>query len=173
MKLAAILICTSCLGTAGRAEELGQITAFLDGQTRIWHTITFPQGGRELSTATFLQKPFQAELLVQGHPVPEFTSKDVLSVDARYDGQYDEGDTPYSIEILYTPNGLSGPLWTSRDAPTSPRLEIVELEGWGEVGHLVAVVSGEICRRPRLFSRTDPTDCKRLNGKIETRLELR
>jgi hypothetical protein len=155
------------------AEELGRITAFLDGEERVWHTITFEQGGKSVSTATWEQKPYLAELVLQGHPVAAFTSKDVLSIDAQFRGQYADGDAPIAIEILYTPSGLAGPLWTSRDAPTSPRLQVVELEAWGRIGRLVAVITGEVCRRPRLFSRTDTTDCKSLSGKISTRLDLR
>lgn len=163
------------MGLAGPAyaEELGRMTAFLDGEERVWYTITFPQAGETVYTATLERKPYQVELLLQGHPVPAFTSKDALSVDARFPGDYTLGDDPLSVEILYTPNGLSGPLWTSRGAPTAPRLQIVELDAWGGAGHLVAVVSGEICRRARLFSRTDPSDCKRISGKIETRLDVR
>ena len=163
------------LGLAGpaAAEELGRMTAFLDGEEHVWYTITFPQAGETVYTATLERKPYQVELLLQGHPVPAFTSKDVLSVDARFSGDYALGDEPLSVEILYTPNGLSGPLWTSRGAATAPRLQIVELDAWGGAGHVVAVVSGEICRRARLFSRTDRSDCKRISGKIETRLDVR
>lgn len=155
------------------AEELGQVTAFVDGEERVWYTITFPQAGETVFTASLEQKPYQMELLIQGHPVRRFTSKEVLSVDARFAGTYEVGDAPLSVEILYTPNGLSGPLWTSRGAADAPRLQIIELTAWGGTGDLVAIVSGEICRRARLFSQTDRSDCKRVSGKIETRLEVR
>ncbi len=163
----------SALSSGLFAEELGRMTAYVDGEERIWYTITFPQAGNTVFTATLEQKPYQVELLLQGHPVRSFTSKDVLSVDARFSGTYAAGDEPLSVEILYTPNGLSGPLWTSRGAPEAPRLQIVELNAWGGAGDLVAIVSGEICRRARLFSQTDVSDCKRVSGKIETRLEVR
>lgn len=173
-KLAAIMLSfCSVISNPAIAEELGQLTAFIDGEERVWYTITFPQGGATVFTATLEQKQYQLELLVQGHPVQAFTSKDVLSVDARFSGTYQPGDEPLSVEILYTPNGLSGPLWTSRGASEAPRLQIVELNAWGGAGDVTAVVSGEICRRARLFSRTDSSDCKRVNGKIETRLEVR
>ena len=76
-----------------------------------------------------------------------------------------------AVDILYTPNGLSGPLWTSRGAPTPPELQILSFEIWGETGDLTAIFSGQICKRPRLFSQTDTTDCKSLNGLIETRID--
>ncbi len=155
---------------AAVAAELGQINAFLDGEERVWHTITMEQGDRQIATATWQQRPYLAELLLQGHPVPEFTSKEALSIDTSFGGQYASGNEPISVEILYTPNGLSGPLWTSRGAPVEARLQIIELEIWGGVGRLVAVITGQVCMRPRLFSQTDVTDCKMLNGKIETRL---
>lgn len=153
------------------AEALGQITAFLDGNKRVWHTITMEQGGRQVPTATFQQRANLAELKLQGHPIPEFTNKEALSIDAQFQGQYNLGSVPTSVEILYTPNGLTGPFWTSRGARLQPRLQIVELEAWGGVGRLVAVVSGEVCKRPRLFSRTDPDDCMTFTGKVETRID--
>ena len=167
------LIAALGLAETASAEELGQMTAYVDGEERVWYTITFPQGGDTVFTATLERKQYQVELLLQGHPVREFTSKEVLSVDARFSGDYEPGDDPLSVEILYTPNGLSGPLWTSRGAPEAPRLQIIELEAWGSTGHLVAVVSGEICRRARLFSQTDKSDCKAVSAKIETRLAVR
>ena len=154
------------------AEELGSITGFLDGKDRLWHTITLDQGGKRVATATLLQQGHFAELRIQGHPVPAFTSKEVISIDARFPVHYKAGDQPTSVEILYTPNGLSGPLWTSRDAPVPPRLEILELDAWGGVGSVLAVITGQVCKRPSLFSRTDTSDCKNLNGKIETRIEV-
>lgn len=118
-----------------------------------------------------MRKPHRTELQLQGHPVPEFTSKDVFSIDVGYAGQYAPGAEPSSIEILYTPNGLSGPIWTSRGAPNAPRLQIVEFKVWGNVGQFIGVITGEVCERPRLFSRTNTANCKPLNGKIETRFE--
>ena len=167
----AILLAWLPMGAA--AETLGQITAFLDGDKRVWHTITMTQGGKEVATAAFAQRPAMAELTVQGHPIPEFTSKETLSIEAKFQGQYALGHEPLSVEILYTPHGLTGPFWTSRGAPVEPRLEIVEMTAWGEVGQLVAVVSGQICKRPRLFSRTDTNDCMTFSGKIETRIGAR
>ena len=169
----ALAFCVALAAFPATAGELGLITAFLDGEERVWHTITMEQGGKTIATATLQQSPHLAELQIQGHPVPGFTSKEVLSIDARFSGQYVPGAAPMSVEILYTPNGLSGPLWTSRGAPEPPRLQIVELDIWGSVGRVVAVITGEICMRPRLFSRTDISDCKSLNGKVETRLEVR
>lgn len=155
------------------ASELGRITATLDGEERTWYTITLTQGGTQLATASLTRQARVDELRIQGHPIPEFTSKEALSIDALFEGGYAPGDEPVSVELLYTPNGLSGPLWISRDAPTTPRLQVVELDVWGRVGRIVAVISGDLCKRPSLFSLTDTTDCKHLNGKIESRLDVR
>lgn len=159
------------LPVSAMAETLGQITAFLDGNKRVWHTITMEQGGRQIPTATFQQRANLAELKLQGHPIPEFTSKEALSIDAQFSGQYGPDSVPISVDILYTPYGLTGPFWTSRGARMEPRLQIIELEAWGGIGRLVAVISGEVCKRPRLFSRTDPDDCMSFTGKVETRID--
>lgn len=166
------LACVAALPLTTNAEGVGEFTMFVDGEQRVWHAITMVQSGQTVWTATLEQRNHLTELQLQGHPVPHFTSKDVLSIDIRYSGQYAPGDEPASVEILYTPNGLSGPLWTSRGAKTQPRLQIVAFDIWGNAGQLIAVVTGEICIRPRLFSQTDPTNCKSLNGKVETRLQV-
>ncbi len=154
------------------AEELGKITAFLDGNRRTWHTITFRQGEGDIATATFRQSGHLAELQFQGHPVPKFTSKDVLNIDVRFRGLYEPGAAPMSVDILYTPSGLSGPLWTSRGAPEPVEVQVLSFEIWGSFGQVTAIFSGQVCKRPRLFSKTDTTDCMRLNGLVETRLEV-
>lgn len=171
MLRAFIALVLGLLPSIAMAEALGQITGFLDGKKRIWHTITMEQGGSQIATATFQQRAQVAELTLQGHPIPEFTSKEALSIDARFQGQYALGNEPTAVEILYTPNGLTGPFWTSRGALVEARLQIVELDAWGDIGRLVAVVSGEVCKRPRLFSRTDLTDCMSFTGKVETRFD--
>lgn len=154
-------------------ESIGSFTIFIDGEKRTWHVITMMQSGERVATATLHRRGHLTELQLQAHPIPEFTSKDVLSIEIRFAGDYTPGDAPESIELLYTPNGLSGPLWTSRGAARVPELQIVEFDVWGKVGRLVAVISGEICVRPRLFSQTDTSDCKTLHGLIDTRLDVR
>jgi len=168
--LAAVAVVLPC---AGHTDELGQITAFMDGDQRTWHVITFEQSGRDFATATFRQSGHLAELQMQGHPVPEFTSKEVLSIDARFKGLYTPEAEPMSVDILYTPNGLSGPFWTSRGTQEQPDFEILSFDIWGDVGTLSALFSGQICKRQRLFSQTDTTDCIRVNGLVETRVEMR
>lgn len=173
LKMRIALAVTLSFASPGFADELGQMTAYIDGEERVWYTITFQQSGNPVYTATLERKQYQVELLLQGHPIRTFTSKEVLSVDARFAGDYAPGDAPLSVEILYTPNGLSGPLWTSRGAPTAPQLQIIDMQAWGGAGRVTAVVSGEICRRARLFSQTDRSDCKSVSGMIDTRLDVR
>ena len=175
-RLAAPLIAATlavAVPTHACAEDLGRITAFLDGEERQWHTITFRQSDRDIATATFRQSGHLAELQIQGHPISEFTSKDVLSIDVRYRGLYSADAKPMAVDNLFTPGGLSGPLWTSRDAPEPAEVQILAFDIWGDVGELTAIFSGQICKKPRLFSQTNTTDCMRLNGLIETRVEVR
>lgn len=152
------------------AAELGRITAFLDGQEREWHTISMEQGGQNVATASFEQTANLAELHLQGHPIPAFTSKDVLSIDVRYLGRYRPDDDPMSIEILYMPDGMGGPFWTSQGAVVRPRFRIVSFDVWGSIGRVEAAFDGELCLRPIISSATDPSTCKTVSGKVETDL---
>ena len=150
-------------------EPLGQILGFLDGEEIIWHTIVMDQGGEGVATADFRQSARYADLYLQGHLEPRFVSKGMLSVEARYEGQFALDAEPTSVEIIYMPNGLGGQFFTTRGTTPAPWFQILDFSVWGTSGTILAAFSGELCaawmNRPR-----DPTDCKTLEGQVTTRL---
>ena len=152
------------------AGELGRITAFLDGQERTWHTITMEQLGGDVATASLTLGARLTELQVQGHPEPRFSTDDMLSLEVRYLGPYAPDATPLSLDIMYMPDGMGGPFWTTRGAPVQPEIDILVLDVWGGFGRLQAVFSGRLCLRRIISSATDPTTCKQVSGLIDTRL---
>ena len=169
----AALICLCLFGPlpAASEEALGQIRAFLDGEERIWHTITMQQGGESVATASFKQTAHHADLYLQGHFEPRFVSKGMLSVEVRYAGQFAPGAEPRGIEIIYLPNGMGGKFFTTRGTEPAPQFQIVDFDAWGVSGTLVAAFSGRLCaawmNRPR-----DPTDCKTVEGQVTSRVEI-
>ena len=153
------------------ADELGRITAFIDGKEQSWHTITMTQGDQQVATASFEQTSHYADLYVQGHPEPRFVSKGMLSVDVRYAGQFTPDDDPMAIEIMYLPNGMGGQFFTSRGAGELARFQIVAFDGWGTAAELVAAFSGKLCST-RMNAPVDLTDCMRINGQITSRIAV-
>lgn len=157
----------ACLPAAAD-ETLGRMTAFLNGESMSWHLITFRQGGRLTSSASFRQNAHKAELILHGHAEPRFTSKGALTIEVRYEGIYEAGAEPIGMDILYLPEGMRGPIWTSNDAPEPPRIEFLAFDIWGDVGRLEAVFSGQLCLRRFIYSPTDTSQCMTLSGQVTT-----
>ena len=160
------------LAAPASAETLGRMTAFLDGVPLDWHLITFVKGGEVTASASFRQTPYKAELILHGHAKERFASKGGLSVEARFGGVFEVGAEPIGLDILYLPEGLRGPIWTSNDATTAPRIEIIAFDVWGDVGHVEAVFQGELCLRQFIYSPTDTSQCKSLSGQVTTDLAV-
>ncbi|MDF0598311.1 hypothetical protein [Psychromarinibacter halotolerans] len=165
-----LVVAAFASSTATTAEELGRITGFLDGEPTAWHTITMQQGGRTVATASVVQGVRLTELYVQGHPEARFGTAGLLSLEARYTGTYAPGATPLSVDVLFMPDGMGGPFWTSRGAARAPVLDIVSLEIWGNFGRLEAVFDAQLCLRPIISAATDPDTCRKVTGVIETEL---
>lgn len=153
-------------------EALGRITAYLDGVPQNWHTVTMQQGGRKVATASFTQGARLSELRIQGHPEPRFSTRGVFSLEVRYLGIYVPATLPLSVDVMYVPEGLGGPFWTSRGATRPATVDVVELETWGNYGRLVAAFDAELCLRAMISAFTDPTTCREVTGVIETELSV-
>ncbi|MEP2138105.1 MAG: hypothetical protein ABJI41_01260, partial [Erythrobacter sp.] len=169
MRRALALACAMALTQTAQADtSLGTMRAFIDGTEGVWHTITMPQGGRAVATASFEQSGQHADFYFQGHVEPRFISKGMLSVEVRYAGQFDQAADPISVEIIYMPNGLGGQFFTTRGSDPEPLFQIVDISVWGEAGEITAAFSGKLCaawmNRPR-----DLTDCKTLSGQVSSR----
>ena len=146
------------------------MTAFLDGAPMDWHLITFETGGEVTASASFRQTPHRADLILHGHVEDRFASKGGLTVEVRYEGLFDAEAKPIGLDILYLPEGLRGPIWTSSDANRAPDIEIIAFDVWGNVGRVEAVFQGELCLRQYIYSPTDRSQCKTLSGQVSTDL---
>lgn len=164
--VAAVLV----VGSAAHGEVLGWIEADLGGKEMSWHTITVARTDGDIATASLRLGPRLTEFQIQGHRTAAFTSRDVLSLDLRYPVPFELGAPPVAIDILYMPEGMGGPFWTSAGAGMAPVVQLLSLDVWGSYGRVEALFAGELCLRPIISSATDPDTCRDLTGRIETEL---
>lgn len=160
----------TCFPTLIHAQELGQITAFLNGEKRVWYTILMKQSGKSVATASITESNNQVAFYLQGHPTPHFTSKGMLSLDVRYHGQPESAQAPAKVEILYLPNGMAGPVWTSVGTTRAADFQIVDFSLWGNTGDIIAAFSAELCATQITSGPVDLEDCIQLTGKIVSKL---
>ncbi len=158
---------------AAISEEFGQIVATYDGEERTWYTIALKRGDEVQASSTYGGSVMDFfNLHLQGHPRPSFTATDVLSVDAMVRGGIDANGGPIDVEIIHLPEGMSGPNWISQDAPTRSTLSIesIDIGEPGDTGLFIGTFSGQVCRRESITSEPDLTNCRMIEGRIDTRL---
>lgn len=159
-------------GTPAIAEELGTITARLDGVPHEWRTYAFDKPGGRIATAGFRQSQWLAELQVQGYTAPTFNGSDGMTVTVRFSGWYETGAVPLSVDILHTPEGMGGPFWTSRGTSPQPTAEIVRFDVRGRFSEIELAFAGKLCRKPGLSADVDLDTCVEVLGVVETRVAM-
>ncbi len=152
------------------AQGLGRIEARIGAVDMRWHTITTERAGGTEASAGLRFGPRLTELQIQGFPGPQFTSTNAISVDVRYLGPYAPDAVPMSVDILYMPEGMGGPFWTSNGAPIAPTVRVLALDVWGAFGRIDLLFSGELCLRKIISAATDQGRCREVTGRIETEL---
>lgn len=169
---AALAVCAAltCAATAARADELGRIAARFDGAELVWQTVAVRRADGTMATASLRLGPRMTELYLQGHRAGGDTRTDVFSLDLRYGSPYSDGAEPLFADILYMPEGMGGPFWTSDGAAEMPTIRVLTLEVWGGFGRVDAVFAGELCLKERITAAPDPTRCKEVTGRVETEL---
>lgn len=155
------------------AEEIGQINADLDGQARQWFAISVKQGDREALSASFRNDERLPTLSLQGHPEPRFTSTDVLSVTASWFGAYDPAKSPTDVEIIFMPEGMSKPFFTSDQVDETPTLKVDTMEWSDGFGRAAGSFSGKVCLVPKLYEAPNLDDCKTVSGTFDTQIQVR
>ncbi|WP_425098629.1 hypothetical protein [Tropicibacter sp. S64] len=168
----ALLAVLALIAPPGRAEELGVMTARLDGVPHAWRIYALDRPGGRIVTAGFRQSQWLAELQVQGYTEPTFAGADGMAVTVRFSGWYEPGMEPLSVDILHTPDGMGGPFWTSRGTSRPARVEIVRFDVLGSVGEIELAFTGELCRKPSLSAAVDFGTCVEVLGVVETRVSM-
>lgn len=167
---AALLAAMACCAGPVAAEELGRIEAQFGGKNRVWQTVAQARGGRVVATASLWLGPRMTELYLQGQAEEGDASRDVFSLSLRYLSPYAEGAAPVFADILYMPEGMGGPFWTSDGAADAPTIRVLKLEIWGAYGRIDALFAGELCLRERITAAPDPARCAEVTGRVETEL---
>lgn len=160
------------LASSAEAETLGTLTAEIDGLSKRWQTLLIPRASGALATASLRPGPRLTELYLHGHPGDRLSSQDVFSLEVAFPSPYAPGASPQSVELLYMPNGMAGPFWTSKGAPEPPVVQLLSLDVWGAVGEVEAVFIAKLCRREIISAATDPNTCREVSGHVETRLAV-
>ena len=171
-RIATPVIVISLLGAPGfaAAQGLGRIEARIGETDMRWQTITTARNSGTEASAALRFGPRLTELQIQGYPGAEFTSANAISVDLRYLGQFAPDAVPMSVDILYMPDGMGGPFWTSNGATVVPTVRVLELDVWGAFGRIDLLFAGELCLRKIISAATDPERCQEVTGRIETEL---
>lgn len=152
------------------AEEMGTIDADLGGEAKTWYTITLGGNSTDDSSATFDDEGGFAMLHLQGHPGDRFTTNDVISVDLMWMGTFSAEKAPISVEFLYMPNGMTGPFWTSEDAPQPATADFdVVVEGDPKV---TGTFSGMLCFKEGITTPVDTANCKPFSGTVDSTLAV-
>ncbi|QEP30327.1 hypothetical protein [Pukyongiella litopenaei] len=168
----AAIIVALVVPTAVSAEGVGTITADFGGETKEWHIISVTRGNETAISAGYRDHRLLPTLSLQGHPEPRFTVNDVLSISGRWFGGYDESKPISGVEIIFMPNGLSNPFYTSDQVPGDPVMTLERFEKDGEAGHATGVFSGKVCLVPEMYAEPDMSDCKDISGSFDTPLRI-
>ena len=166
-----------CLGVvlpgAVGAEEAGKITAEIDGTQRVWSVITVTRGDESMISASFNGSNRLASLSLQGHPEPRFTTTDVLSVEGMWFGGYSADKPVTDVEIIFMPEGMSNPFYTSDQVPEQATITLDTLDVGETEGRATGSFSGKICRVAKLYEEPDLDDCINLSGTFDTAIQIR
>lgn len=154
----------------GFAESVGTVDVDLGGEVRTFHTVGMKRDGQTAMTSTFNLSDRLSDLTIQAHPVPRFTSTDVISINASWFGAYSDGAAPASVEVLWLPEGMSKPFYTSDQVSEAPVLEIGMINRDGETGQITGTISATVCRVSGLYEPPDMEDCLPLTGTFDTQV---
>jgi hypothetical protein len=168
-----ILVIALVAPTALWADEVGKITANLDGTQSEWHIISAKRGDKTIMTAGFGGPKKLPSLTLQGHPEPHFSTTGVLSVRGSWFGGYESAKPLSQVEILFLPQGMSKPFYTSDQVPDGAEMVLDNIELGDETGQASGTFSGKICLVQELYEAPDMNNCKVVSGSFNTALQIR
>lgn len=174
MKIQIALIILSLVSPATLwADEIGKLTASFDGEDREWHVISVTQGERTAMSASFGGSKRLPTLSVQGHPEPRFTTSDVISVSGSWFNGYAPGKDVTGVEIIFMPQGMNKPFYTSDQVPGDASMVLESLDLSEEAGEAHGTFDGRICLVQELYAEPDLEDCMDVSGRFDTALQVR
>lgn len=157
------------LSPPAHAEEMGRVSATLNGEEHIWYTLPSTDGQ---PASASLRTGHISDLSINSFSSLEPSNIRRLAIVISYNGPYSADATPRSIELLYVVDGFDQPIYTNYETFPATTVTIEEFEQGGKVGHIKGTFSGKICAATSLYRPTDPEDCFDVEGRFDTDLAL-
>lgn len=167
--LALLLVCLQ--SGQGKAQVVGQVDAIWQGWLKSWRVVTIDRQSGPVHAAEFGPVRLGYEIAIQAFADAAQPTRDSISFEFLLVQKEGQGSVFQAGDMLYLPQGMSGPFWSSRGSPFT--LEVLHFDAWGDVGTLEAVFDGTLCQRARLSEPVDRDNCRTINGFISTKLHRR
>lgn len=155
------------------ADQIGEVSATFDGSERQWYTLERTVGEQTAASASFRNTKRLSSLNIQAHPEPRFSNVGVLSISASWFGTFELGKAPVSVEVLYLPEGMSNPFYTSDQVTDGATLAIESINLDEGSGHITGRFTAKLCHVTELYEAPDMGDCKDIDGAFDTKLQVR
>ncbi len=157
---------------AGLAEQIGTVSLTLDGETEEWFTASGKVGDNTAYTVSFTPSNRLSKLNIQAHPEPKISAKDFMAISVSYFGEYEAGKSPMNVEVLYLPEGMSNPFYTSAGLPTKPTVEVEAMEFDEGFGQIIGTFGATVCKVQGLYEDPNTDDCIEISGRFDSQIKL-
>ncbi|WP_026987838.1 hypothetical protein [Fodinicurvata fenggangensis] len=166
--LGAVLLSTAA--PAQETEPLGSIEATIAGEAGNWETLAVPAD--DAATATFRIGGQTTHIAIQGHdPQADSLLKNVLNLEATLAGSNADAEVLDAGVNLF-PDGLDNPFYVSEAEAGAASITFDSLELGDSEGRAEGSFTATICRREGIMAEADSDDCRRVEGRFSTGLQL-
>lgn len=167
-----LLAALALLPLSAVAEEIGRITATLNGEQHTWYALAASTEHKHGATATLRDSDHISDLSINGQSALELSNRRRLALVFSYDGPF-APDKPFrKVEVLYVVDGFSEPFYTNHETAVPTVAQIDSFRRSGGRAHVTGRITAKICKTRQLYSPTDPDDCLDLDGTFDTALAL-
>lgn len=163
--VAVVLMCLQISACSADNSTHGEVSASIGEQD--YQGVTLAATGERQSSATYLQLGGMTLVNIQAHDLETGGMMDnVLALSLTLTGSNDSAKVQ-SAELSYWPQGMTAPFYSSGDGKASVTLERFEID---TEGYAQGTFSGQLCYQKGMFSATDRSDCRSIEGQFSTTL---
>lgn len=153
---------------AAAQEVIGEITATLDGEERVWQTLAATGPDVSYNTGVTDIAGFMWDISIQGYPDGRPGIAGALSITLI--GMSGE-DTPQEALILYVPERMSQLYSSPEDGVAAEDIvQIESLELREDGGFVSGRFAAPLCFKDGFMATPDPDDCLEIEGRFATDL---
>lgn len=146
-------------------EEVGKVTAIIDGQTQSWATLQAAPD--EMTASLSVEKTF-VQLSLSGHDPAGSLMQNMLSFSGLWLKDKVLGAEAMEPTIMLVPQSMTDPFWSSDEAPEPAQLILTVMDETATGYHLEGNFSGQVCLRTNFMTPPDLTQCKSVSGSFST-----